>query len=247
MPPRPSRSGATTKVCNDPGHMQDSLGVTRKDDLMAMIRTLIFSLLLANPLRAGETYDLIFRQGTLTDLPITRVLEYDRQVEVHSNLEYGARHTGSVQLNFEPDDMARLRFRKDGKHQNLGTFPATVGNPIIMYFVETVLRDVAHEAGGSPFYIRNRIKEALVTKVPIKDVTVRIGGSDVAAKQITLRPFETDKNRDRMGVYGDLALTFTMSDEVPGWYSSLVASAPGKDGAVGYTNALTLMPDGAGK
>jgi hypothetical protein len=211
---------------------------------MIFLRALLFLLLLASPIAAAETYDLIFREGSLSGLPQADVLTYDRRVDVETNPEYSARNTGHVELTFEPDDMARLQFVQDEKHKLLGRFPATVGNPIIMYFVETVLRDVAHEAGGSPFYIRNRIKESLLLQVPVVEAVVAFGEQTVAAKQIVLRPFETDKSRDKMGAYADLSLTFTMSEQVPGWYSSLVADAPGKEGAPGYSNALTLLPAG---
>ncbi|PUB19435.1 hypothetical protein [Yoonia sediminilitoris] len=211
---------------------------------MKMIRFLLLAMLLATPLSADETYDLIFKQGTLSDLSETQVLEYDRAVIIAENPDYADRNTGKIRLNFEPDDMARLRFVQDEKYRNVGNFPATVGNPVIMYFVETVLRDVAQEAGGSPFYIRNRIKEALVTSAPIIDGVAAFGPDELETKEITLRPFENDKNRDRMGIYADLALTFTMSENAPGWYVSLAANAVGPDGTPGYSNALTLQPSG---
>lgn len=214
---------------------------------MMMIRTLVAALLLSGPLHAAETYDLIFRTGTLDDVAPDRMLAYERRVEIAENPEYASRSTGVVELSFHDDDMARLQFVQGDRQQVLGMFPATVGNPIIMYFVETVLRDVAQAAGGSPFYIRNRIKESLVAVAPIEDAEIGFAGTEIAAKEITLHPFRDDPNRDKMGVYGDLALTFTMSDDVPGWYASLSATAPGPDGTVGYVNTLTLLPMVAGK
>ena len=207
-----------------------------------MLRCALLIMFLASPVPAAETYDLIFRMGTLSDVPESRTLTYDRQVEIVANPEYAMNSTGTIELKLEPNDVARLRFLKDGGHRTLGSFPASVGNPIIMYFVESVLRDVASETGGSPFYIRNRIKEALVADTPIEDKTVLFGTTNVEAKRITLHPLQEDRNRGRMGVYADLAVTFTMSDDVPGWYVSLVATAAGKDGAPGYSNTLTLMP-----
>ncbi|WP_102106551.1 hypothetical protein [Oceaniglobus roseus] len=201
----------------------------------------------ASPLWAVETYDLIFKTGTLDGIPETEVLTYDRDIAIPEDAEYADRNTGEIRLTFEPEQMARLTFLKDGKHANVGAFPATVGNPVIMYFVETVLRDVAKEAGGSPFYIRNRIKEALVQPVPITDVTVPYDGKEVAAKRIVLRPFENDKNREKMGAYGDLALTFTMSEDVPGWYASLAAEAPDGKGGAAYSYDLELVPGEDGK
>jgi hypothetical protein len=211
---------------------------------MRLLRSLFVALLLTTPLQAAETYDLIFKLGTLDDVTVDAGLTYDRKIIMAGNPEFAQRNTGDVELEFVPDDMASLRFVRGEQHRNLGQFPATVGNPIIMYFVETVLRDVAQEAGGSPFYIRNRIKDALVQTAPIENATVPFGSQEIAVKKITLHPFEKDKNRDKMGIYAELALTFTMSEEVPGWYVSLSASAPGADGTPGYSNTLMLDVDG---
>lgn len=208
---------------------------------MKLLRYMLMVLLLATPVHAEEIYDLIFKQGTLTG--VQHDLLYDRETIVASNPEYGQRHSGDVALSFAPDDMAVLRFLQGDQHRNLGQFPATVGNPIIMYFVETVLRDVAHEAGGSPFYIRNRIKEALITPAPIDDAIIPFGDGEVPVKQITFRPFENDENRERMGVYGNLEMTFVMSEAVPGWYVSLSAVASDASGGDGYSNILNLMPE----
>lgn len=199
---------------------------------------------LAGPLRAAETYDLIFKNGTLDDVAQEDGLTYGREVDLALDAELAERNTGQVLLSFEPDEMARLKFTQGEKYRNLGQFPATVGNPIIMYFVETVLRDVAQNAGGSPFYIRNRIKESLVQPAAVSDVSVMMDGQTLPAKQITLRPFESDKNRDRMKGYGDLTLTFTMSQDVPGWYQSLVANVDGTADAPIYRNALVLQGSG---
>lgn len=192
--------------------------------------------------RASETYDLIFKMGTLSDVETSEVLEYKRDVTIPMDAAYGARNTGVVKLTFEAEEMARLKFHQGAKSKNVGAFPATVGNPVIMYFVETVLRDVAQHAGGSPFYIRNRIKESLVTKSDILDASVVIGDETVAAHVINLRPFENDKNREKMKGFGDLTLTFTMSEEVPGWYQSLRATVPGaQEGEWLYNNHLMLQ------
>ncbi|MBJ6373325.1 hypothetical protein [Sedimentitalea arenosa] len=192
--------------------------------------------------QAEEAYDLIFKTETLSDVSTASVLVYDRNVVIAADPDRAARNTGSVNLTFEPDDMARLTFFQDGKHRGLGQFPASVGNPVVMYFVETVLRDVAHQAGGSPFYIRNRIKDALVQEADIHAAQFRFDGRALASREVTLHPFENDENRERMKGYGDLALTFTMSEEIPGWYGSLVAKVPGEsDETPLYTNALTLQ------
>ncbi len=195
-----------------------------------------------SPALAVETYDLIFKNGTLDDISKDATLAYDRETVVDQKAEMSDRATGEVRLTFEEDEMARLRFHQGDKLRNIGAFPATVGNPIIMYFVETVIRDVAQEAGGSPFYIRNRVKDSLIQFAEINDASKPFGGSDVGVQQITLRPFLNDPNRAKMKGYEDLALTITMSNDVPGWYYSLEANVTGKGGQGPlYRNALTLL------
>jgi len=205
-----------------------------------VLTALVFLAAGLQPVRAAETYDLLFKTGTLSDVAQSEVLEYSRDVSVAQDTEFAERNTGIVKLSLEADDTARLKFSQGEKYKNLGAFPSTVGNPIIMYFVETVLRDVAHQAGGSPFYIRNRIKESLVQEVDIAEMKVALSGETYPAHQIVLRPFENDKNRARMKGFGDLTLTFTMSSDVPGWFQSLVANVPGGDGPI-YDNRLVLQ------
>lgn len=201
---------------------------------------LALALLASSGARAQETYDLIFKSGTLDDVAKDSAIIYERNVRVADNAEAAQAGSGLVKLTFEADDMAQLRFHQGEKHRNIGAFPATVGNPMIMYFVETVVRDMAQNAGGSPFYIRNRVKDSLIQFAEIQSENLQIDGAEVAVQQITLRPFLNDKNRDRMKGYGDLALTITMSEDVPGWYYSLVASVKGNGPNPIYENAVTF-------
>ena len=197
--------------------------------------------LLGSPLWAADAqmepkpYDLLFRNGTLGDIPADRALVYDRDVQNSLTPAAATRDTGLVVLGIEEGErpQAELQFRQDSKHRNLGSFPASVGNPIIMYFVETVVRDMAESVGGSPFYIRNRVKESLLR--PAERAESAEGVS------LTLRPFDGDPNAARMQGFDRLALTVTMSDEVPGWYRSLRADVPGADGGAPiYSSVMTF-------
>ena len=118
----------------------------------------------ASPLAGDKTYDMLFRNGTLDDIDRDKELVYARKVTNKLKPEAEARDTGDIAIGFRDGatELATLEFRRDGKHRSLGSFPANVGNPMIMYFYETVVRDMAEAAGGSPFYIRNRVKDALI-------------------------------------------------------------------------------------
>ena len=209
---------------------------------MRLLRLFILATLLSGPVLADttettktETYDLLFRDGTLDDVSRDKSLVYDRHVSNRLLPDTATRDTGRIVLEFGGADAAQanLEFQQDGKYRNLGSFPASVGNPIIMYFVETVVRDMAESAGGSPFYIRNRVKESLIRPAERHDE-----GDSV---DVILRPFDGDPNAARMNGFGDLALTVTMSDEVPGWYRSLSASVPAPDGGAPiYSSTLSF-------
>ncbi|MET4127244.1 hypothetical protein [Roseovarius sp. MBR-6] len=189
-------------------------------------------------------YDLLFREGTLDDLDRGGALTYRRTVENARDTASAENATGEIALGFTVEDgveMAELDFRQDERHRLMGRFPASVGNPMIMVFYEQVVRDMAATAGGSPFYIRNRIKEAMSRSIEPQDGTAVVAGHEVETRTVVLRPFADDPNRARMGAFADLELSVTMSEAVPGWYHSLRASTP--DGA--YRAETVLIKEGA--
>lgn len=179
-----------------------------------------------------EAYDTLFRTGTLDDIRRDATLVYGREVESAGAEGTGA-EDGTIELSFategEGPETATLMLYRDGQHRNLGSFPAGVGNPMIMYFYESVVRDMAVASGGSPFYIRNRVKEALTREVPVEAGTATFEGAEIDVSRVTLHPFADDPNAGRMEGFDDLALTVTMSEAVPGWYLSLEAIAPGPE------------------
>lgn len=206
------------------------------------------ALILATTVQAegSATYDLLFRNGTLDMIARDTALEYHRDVTNALIDTAAARDTGDIVLSFDggldgsAPLKAKLKFEQGDKYRNLGTFPASVGNPIIMYFVETVVRDMTESAGGSPFYIRNRVKEALVTPTDIVAGETQFGDKMIPTQTVILRPFAEDPNRDRMVGFGDLALTITMSDDVPGWYHSLSAMVAGAEAPI-YSSKLQFI------
>ena len=209
---------------------------------------LIAALLLFDaPVHAGNDaalpYDLLFKTGTLDDVPKDAELIYSRDVVNTLKPEAATRDTGEIELGLATGEppKAQLKFTQDGKYRNLGQFPARVGNPIILYFVETVIRDMAESAGGSPFYIRNRVKESLVESGTVEAVELQHEGQTVDSHAVTLIPFEGDPNTDRMKGFGELTLEVTMSEDVPGWYHTLRAYVPGDGGGDPiYSSTLTF-------
>ncbi len=196
---------------------------------IALAAALCASVVSASPLAGDKTYDMLFRTGTLDRIDRGAELVYRRDVTSALKPEAEDRDSGDIALRFRQGEapMALLELRQGDKHRALGSFPASVGNPMIMYFYETVVRDMAEAAGGSPFYIRNRVKDALIQTSDIERGQAVVAGETVSTQTIRLHPFANDPNRARMRGFGDLELRVTMSDEVPGWYMSLVAEAAG--------------------
>ncbi|WP_046120830.1 hypothetical protein [Ensifer aridi] len=218
---------------------------------------LLLALLLGvghGPLAAAETYDLLFRSTALKGLQAMPgseagqgALVYDRII---TGLDEGqAGGSFSIGLKIKPDDNVAMTLYQGTRSRGLGNYPVSAGNPVIMYFLESVLADISAQSGGSPFYMRNRIKEALLRDAQIMPVSVRYRDRDIAAREVTIRPFMKDKARERMGRFSELALAVTLSDDIPGWYYSLVATVPAAAGGaeVGYSNAITLKAAGEGR
>ncbi|WP_026621714.1 hypothetical protein M728_001726 [Ensifer sp. WSM1721] len=218
---------------------------------------LLLALLLGvghGPLAAAETYDLLFRSTALKGLEATARSEAGQSTLVYDRIITGvdegqAGGSFSIGLKIKPDDNVAMTLYQGTRSRGLGNYPASVGNPVIMYFLESVLADISAQSGGSPFYMRNRIKEALLRDARIMRVSVRYRDREIAAREVTIRPFMKDKARERMGRFSELALAVTVSDDIPGWYYSLVATIPAAAGGaeVGYSNAITLKAAGEGR
>lgn len=172
---------------------------------------------------AAGSHELLFREGTLNTIPANATLAYHRTVSAPGSRPLELQNTGPIRLQLTSDNMAEIQFGAHDKRKRVGAFPASVGNPLIMYFLETVVRDLSSLAGGSPFYMRNRIKAELLKTHPVQEVTLRLADRDVEAQLIVLYPFKNDPASDRMRGIETLALSVVFSGDIPGWYYSLSA------------------------
>lgn len=207
-----------------------------------MLRVLLLCGMVAGGAVQAEdsgSYDLLFRNGTLDAIDRDETLVYRREVTNTLTPETAKRDSGDIRLSFADatSPMAALEFRQGEKYRGLGQFPASVGNPMIMVFYEAIVRDMAESAGGSPFYIRNRVKEALVQPARQTAGEAVFEGRTIPTVTVHMTPFAGDPNSAKMKGFGALEMRVTMSEEVPGWYVSLVAEAAG-DGAPVYRSAL---------
>lgn len=121
---------------------------------------------------------------------------------------------------------AMVAMSSEGKQRELHPFPVSTGNPMLLIFLESSLRAMAGITGGSPFYIRNRVKESLRSGGEITPVDTTFNGETITAEQIVFHPFREDKNRERMGDFAELELRFVLSEEAPGGFILFSATTP---------------------
>lgn len=117
------------------------------------------------------------------------------------------------------------------------SFRGMTGNPVLMVFLESVVRTISATTGANPLYLQNRIKDAMRERMTEETVTVDLDGEPVEAHRIELRPFRDDAHAAELGIFAGLDLAFVLSDAAPGSFLSLTASAPGTPA---YSEEVTL-------
>ncbi|MGQ0566687.1 MAG: hypothetical protein ACT4OK_16710 [Gemmobacter sp.] len=198
--------------------------------------------LAAGPAAAGPLSDLLMAPGLLAAAPDGEVVRYAHTRRLPA--QGGAAGTdkgiavpeavgdGQAVLTAEGATLV-LTLGEGGTMQEVARFPGAGPNPMLLFFLENVVRSMVIQTGGSPYYIRNRIKDAIVTSDR---------GADRDGRRIVvLHPFEADPHRARMGEFGALTLTLAYDPADPGRLVELLADTGTP--ASGYSERLTLIPE----
>lgn len=206
--------------------------------------SLVVSFCLALPglAQADRATDLVFSTGVLGNIPHDMAVTYEHLRLGPDSDEFRSIPDGSITLVVVPGDTggdeAIMAMSNGGKARNRTPFPADAGNPLVMAFLESSLRSMAQITGGSPFYLRNRIKESLRSGGEVTPVQIVVDGETVDALEVTFKPFVEDKNAERMGDFSMLELKFVVSDKVPGGFVLFSALTPETDGVRIYQETM---------
>lgn len=196
------------------------------------------------PLHAETPAELIFAEGVLEPVATGQVLVYDHSRAGPPAEGFRVIDDGSVRLALQPTEdgkrAAIVSMLADGRARELNPFPPTAGNPILMTFMESNLRAMAQITGGSPFYIRNRMREALRSAGAVSETTFTLDGAQVPAQKVTFHPFEGDPNIDRMGAFAELEISFVISPAIPGFFGQFAAFTADQ-GAAGFRETITFQ------
>lgn len=197
------------------------------------------------PAVAGPASEELFRADVLDGIAAKTEIGYahDRMVLRTEGLRPVEGGTAMVVLGTADDGIraAQVRMGSGEALRVVGTFPASSGNPLLPIMLESSARAMSTITGGSPFYIRNRMKEALAAADQVNDITIEVGGAEVAAREIILRPFLNDAKRDRMGNFAEMTLRFVMAEAATGGFVLFEADTPpAADGIVAYRETFML-------
>jgi hypothetical protein len=120
-------------------------------------------------------------------------------------------------------------------------FAAEVGHPMLLLFLESTVRTMAAATGGSPDYIRVRLREALWRPTGEEAATALVDGEAVAARRLAYRPFAEDPHRDAMGPFAGMEVAFLLADDVPGGIVAFSAETePGEGDFPGLFETIVL-------
>ena len=189
-------------------------------------------------LQAGNAANLIFDETALNQVPNGSQVVYSHRVLRPANAETSRVQNGSIRmvLHLKKKDGRTVSIFLSGPdtQRNIANLPSIGGNPLVMVFLESTPRAMAEIAGGSPFYIHNKLREALTQETVSKSQTATIMAQKTAVILRTIHPFLTDPNAARMGPFANLALTFSYGEGVPFGLYSLSATAMHPDRDVAY-------------
>lgn len=204
-----------------------------------MIRPFLLTLSLLAPLpaAAGALSDLLMAPGLFAEAADGSSVAYAEYMTVPPGGTLEDVDGAVVRLEVVEDGGARaLRLvrESDGAPHPLGTFPTGVANPLLLYFLETTVRATSEATGGSPYYIRNRIRDAIVAS----SLGAEDGGD---ARTVTLEPFAQDPNRAKLGGFADLTLRLAYDPARPERLLELSADTASAEG--GYHEKLVLIAE----
>lgn len=176
--------------------------------------------LAAHAAAAAGPSDLLFATPHLEGVAPGAVLRYDHRRHSDPALGVGPDLDQAIAVTMGQGGAASFTLDADGAPRSFDVDSKVPGNPLLMVFLENALRSVAAATGGSPFYLRNRMREALAD------------GLAEEQGQLVMRPFVDDANRARLGAFADMALRFELSPATPGMVVAMRAEAGPADAPV---------------
>ncbi|QIB35346.1 hypothetical protein [Ancylobacter pratisalsi] len=142
--------------------------------------------------------------------------------------------TMAMDVEAAPEDAAGrvvdVAITRGTQESEAGPFPTMNGNPIALVLLEREVREMAQLTKGSPFYLRNRLREHLASG-KVEPASFEYDGKKVEGWRMTMVPFADDPNKDKLAELAGRHYEFLFSDAVPGGLYSINVVTPKADGA----------------
>jgi hypothetical protein len=151
-----------------------------------------------------------------------------KDVRTPVRLHYAFRKGGTMEKGFSDSVDIDVTDEPDGGKKGVARFLSGTrqikypevnhaeGNPVLLYYLEREIREMARLTGGSASHFRQRIRSALAESAQVEAIDIRFGGQTIQAQRITISPYESDPNRDHFPRLATKQYVFTLSDKIPG-------------------------------
>ena len=178
-------------------------------------------LTLSAPAFADDAVDRLFDTENLDNVKSGTTLAFTHIRETHNpqiiaGLERDIEVAVGDKAEGKESRAVIVTFKEGERKVTLSPFTDAGGNPMLIFFLESVAKAVAKSTGGSPFYIKNRIVETFQGGAKISPVELVRDGAPVEASRIAYTPFAKEKLKDRLQNFADMEIAFILSDAVPG-------------------------------
>ncbi|MBB3770205.1 hypothetical protein FHS55_000791 [Angulomicrobium tetraedrale] len=213
--------------------------------LSGLAALLVSALLSGAALASPTATELFFDTPYLSRVPAGTTLDYIyKHVTARPDLGESFDETLAMKVDAAPDDaagrIANVVIHRGDKEGEAGPFPTRNGNPISLVLLERDVKEIALLTKGSPFYLRNRLRDHLAGGT-VEPARFSFEGHEVEGWKLTMSPFAQDPNKDKLLELVDRRYEFIYSEAVPGGLYAIRVITPAKDGAANLIDtSLTL-------
>lgn len=202
---------------------------------MRRLAFILAAALLASPASAVPTGNQVFFEAPylMRVAPGTTLNYVYKHVTTKADLGESFEETLDMEVTAPSDDaskrIASVEIHRGARESEAGPFPTMNGNPISLVLLERDVKEMAQLSKGSPFYLRNRLRDHLGTGT-VEPASFTFDGKTVEGWKLIMAPFVEDPNKDKLLELANRRYEFLFSDAVPGGLYSIRVVTPAKEG-----------------
>ena len=205
-------------------------------------------LLPVSAIAAPGTIELFFDTPYLAKLPSGTRIAYS-YAHTTAKPDLGDSFDETMQLTLVPSQedaskpVAKVDIRRGEAEQGAGPFPA-LSNPLTLVLLEREAKEITQLSKGSPYYIRNRLRDSLA-EATVEPASFEYGGKPVSGWKMSMTPFAKDPHKQQLAEIIDRRYEFLFSDEVPGGLYAIRVVTPQPDGKANLIETRLTVEGGA--